>query len=97
MAMMNQSIPVLLTIGGNYAKSKELQLEDVLSFAFPCGMVGSEVCRAESNIRITMSPEIFLTFNASIYDRRCLFGSSPDVWSNPLLPKWSNGLPISGQ
>ena len=45
MAMMNQSSPTLLTIGGNYAKSKELRLEDVLPFAFPYGMGGPKGAR----------------------------------------------------
>ena len=45
MAMMNQSSPTLLTIGVNYANSKELRLEDVLPFAFLYGMGGPKGAR----------------------------------------------------
>ena len=40
MALLNQSAPTLLTIGGNYANMRELRVEDVLPFAFPYGMGG---------------------------------------------------------
>ena len=44
-AMLNQSSPTLLAIGGNYARMKELRVEDVLPFAFPYGMGGPKVKR----------------------------------------------------
>lgn len=44
-AMLNQSSPTLLAIGGNYATMKELRVEDVLPFAFPYGMGGPKVKR----------------------------------------------------
>ena len=40
MALINQSAPTLLTIGGDYANMKELKVENVLPFAFPHGMGG---------------------------------------------------------
>ena len=39
-ALLNQSAPTLLTIGGDYANMKELRVEDVVPFAFPHGMGG---------------------------------------------------------
>ena len=40
MALINQSAPTLLTIGGDYANMKELKVEDVLPFAFLFGLGG---------------------------------------------------------
>ena len=40
MALINQSAPTLLTIGGNYANMRELKVEDVLPFVFPFGLGG---------------------------------------------------------
>ena len=45
MALINQSAPTLLTIGGDYANMKELKVEDVLPFAFPFGSGGPSVSR----------------------------------------------------
>ena len=45
MALINQSAPTLLTIGGDYANMKELKVEDVLPFAFPFGLGGPSCSR----------------------------------------------------
>lgn len=44
-AMFNQSSPTLLAIGGDYARMKELRVEDVIPFAFPHGTGGPKVKR----------------------------------------------------
>lgn len=48
LAMANCSSPTLLSIGGEYAKSHELHLEDVLPFAFPFGIGGPTMKRRTS-------------------------------------------------
>ena len=45
MALINQSAPTLLTIGGDYANMQELKVEDVLPFAFPFGLGGPSSSR----------------------------------------------------
>jgi len=40
MALLNCTSPTMLTIGGEYAKAKDLDIEDVLPFAFPYGLGG---------------------------------------------------------
>ena len=40
MALLNQSSPILLAIGGNYTDTRELQVESVLPFAFLNGIGG---------------------------------------------------------
>lgn len=44
-AMLNQSSPILLSSGGDYARMKELGVEDVIPFAFPHGMGGPKLKR----------------------------------------------------
>lgn len=45
LAMMNRSTPTLLAIGGQYAKSNEINVENVLPFAFPYGIGGPKMNR----------------------------------------------------
>jgi len=45
LAMANSSAPTLLSVGGEYAKSHELNVEDVLPFAFPFGIGGPTMNR----------------------------------------------------
>lgn len=45
LAMLNSSTPTLLAIGGQYAKSHEINVEDVLPFAFPYGIGGPKMNR----------------------------------------------------
>ena len=45
MALINQSAPTLLTIGGDYANMQELKVEDVLPFVFPFGLGGPSCSR----------------------------------------------------
>jgi hypothetical protein len=45
LAMMSHSTPTLLAIGGQYAKSNEINVEDVLPFAFPYGIGGPRMNR----------------------------------------------------
>lgn len=43
--MINRSAPTLLAIGGQYAKSNEIKVENVLPFAFPYGIGGPKMNR----------------------------------------------------
>ena len=45
LAMMSHSTPTLLAIGGQYAKSNEINVEDILPFAFPYGIGGPRMNR----------------------------------------------------
>lgn len=45
LAMINRSAPTLLAIGGQYAKSNEIKVENVLPFAFPYGIGGPKMNR----------------------------------------------------
>ena len=45
LALMNRSAPTLLAVGGNIAKSNEINVEDVLPFAFPYGLGGPNMLR----------------------------------------------------
>ena len=45
LAMMNRSAPTLLAVGGQFAKSNEINVEDVLPLAFPYGIGGPNMNR----------------------------------------------------
>jgi len=44
-AMVNRTAPTLLAVGGNYAKSHEMGVENVIPFAFPWGIGGPNMKR----------------------------------------------------
>ena len=48
-AMLNQSSPTLLTVGGSYANMREMKIEDVLRFTFPFG-IGRPKCTRRTPI-----------------------------------------------
>ena len=45
LAIMNRSAPTLLAVGGQFAKSNEINVEDVLPLAFPYGIGGPNMNR----------------------------------------------------
>ena len=45
LAIMNHTAPTLLAVDGNYAKAHDLDVDNVLPFAFPWGIGGPDMNR----------------------------------------------------
>ena len=66
LAMMNRTAPSLVAVGRNYAKAHEMDVENVLPFAFPWGIGGQNIDRKNCCVYRSLYPEICLDCNASV-------------------------------
>lgn len=88
-AMLNQKDPTLLVHGGKYANMKEIELENLLPFAFPYG-TGTPKQKQPNCVSFKACIQhttLYAFGHAPIYEGRCDFGDESHIWSSNLIPK----------
>jgi hypothetical protein len=91
---MKRCAPTLLALGGTYANNVEMQLENVLPFAFPFGIGGPKMNRRVKVSLETMYPTVFPTIIESIYGGAYHLSNESYLQQTNVIHEWGNDMQV---
>ena len=84
--MLNQKDPTLLVHGGKYANMKEIELENLLPFAFPYG-TGTPKQKRPNCVSFKACIQRYMRLAMLGFEGQCDFSDESQVWLPNLIPK----------
>ncbi len=92
--MFQRLAPTLLAYGGTYANTKELNIENILPFAFPFGIGGPKMKR-----KVKVSHELCIqhyeVIIATIHGRPNNFSDESHTQQTNVIQDWSDGMQVN--
>ncbi len=89
--MFQRSAPTLLAYGGAYANIKEMNIENILPIAFPCGISGPKM---KQKLRAVHSA-LYEAIIAAVQGRSNKFSDESHTQQTNVIQDWSDVMQVN--